>query len=156
MKVLVFSDSHGNTANMEKMIGLERPDQVLHLGDGYRDAQEIAARFPQLPVACVAGNCDSWGCGAPEERRLTLGGRTIFMVHGHRYQVKRGLLAAALAAREAQADILLFGHTHEALCQRDGALWILNPGSVRDPFRPSYGVILLDGDRTECALSPVS
>ena len=56
MKVLVFSDSHGNTANMEKMIGLERPDQVLHLGDGYRDAQEIAARFPQLPVACVPGD----------------------------------------------------------------------------------------------------
>lgn len=155
LKLLVFSDSHGNTANMEKTIALERPDQILHLGDGYRDIREIAGRFPQIPVACVAGNCDGYDCGAEEERRLTIAGRVILMTHGHRYQVKRGLLAAVCAAREAGANILLYGHTHQALCQKDGGLWILNPGSIRDPFRPSYGLILLDGERTECAVVPV-
>ena len=31
MKLLVFSDSHGNVANMEDAVRREEPDQVLHL-----------------------------------------------------------------------------------------------------------------------------
>ena len=33
MKLLIFSDSHGNVANMEDAVRLERPDRVLHMGD---------------------------------------------------------------------------------------------------------------------------
>ena len=55
-----------------------------------------------------------------------------------------------LAAREAGADILLFGHTHEPLCDFYDGLWILNPGSCRGGFRPTYGVISLTEGKTYC------
>ena len=155
MKILVFSDSHGNTAHMERAVELMRPDQVLHLGDVARDAQALARRFPQLPVTWVAGNCDGPGTGDPEQQLLTLEGRCILMTHGHRYQVKLSPYTAILAAKEAGAQILLFGHTHNAVCFREGGLWVMNPGSIRGPYSPSYGMILLDGEKTECALVPV-
>ena len=142
---------------MERMTELERPAQILFLGDGLSDAQALARRFPQIPVCCVAGNCDPYGCEVPTERTITLGGHVLFMTHGHRYQVKRDILTATYAAREAGAEVLLYGHTHEAYCRREQGLWIVNPGSVRDLFRPSYGVILIGEDGgLECAVSLVS
>ena len=156
MKILVFSDSHGDTSAMERMTELERPAQVLFLGDGLSDARALAQTFPQVPVCCVAGNCDPGGSGVPTERTVILGGHTLFMTHGHRYQVKRDILAATYAAREAGAEVLLYGHTHEAFCRRENGLWILNPGSVRELFHPSYGVILIGENGLECAVSPVS
>lgn len=49
MKLLVFSDSHGNVANMEDAVRREEPDQVLHLGDVVRDADALRRRFPTFP-----------------------------------------------------------------------------------------------------------
>ena len=38
-KLLVFSDSHGSTADMVRIVRSEKPDLVLHLGDhAYIDA----------------------------------------------------------------------------------------------------------------------
>ena len=53
-------------------------------------------------------------------------------------------------ARKAQADILLFGHTHRAYCQQEeDGLWVLNPGSSRK----SYGTIQLEGSQCLCTLT---
>ena len=41
-----------------------------------------------------------------------------------------GLYRLVCAARERQADILLFGHTHQPLIDYDDGLHILNPGSL--------------------------
>ena len=71
------------------------------------------------------------------------------MTHGHRYGVKSGYLRAIYAAREQQADLLLFGHTHYAECFQEGPLWVLNPGAARNG---SYGIITLSQDGMECCL----
>ena len=42
MKLLIFSDSHGNVANMADVVRLESPDRILHLGDMARDAEDLA------------------------------------------------------------------------------------------------------------------
>ena len=142
---------------MERAVELHRPDLILHLGDVVRDARVLAGRFPEIPLEYVAGNCDGYGGdGAPPSKCLTVEGRTIFMTHGHPYQVKLSPYHAILAAREAEAQILLFGHTHEAVCFQEGSLWVMNPGSARGPQRPGCGVILLDRDAVECAAVPCS
>ena len=38
LKLVLFSDSHGNVANMADVVRLEHPDRVLHMGDLARDA----------------------------------------------------------------------------------------------------------------------
>ena len=41
MKILVFSDSHGEKENMLLTVEAERPDAVFHLGDHWRDGEEL-------------------------------------------------------------------------------------------------------------------
>ena len=49
MKYLVLSDSHGNVDNMVRAVEREKPDGIIHLGDCWRDAEELHELFPRLP-----------------------------------------------------------------------------------------------------------
>ena len=149
MKLLVFSDSHGNTANMRAAAARERPDRILHLGDMVRDAQILSESCPDIPLEQVPGNCDYY-TGLPLQKIVDAEGKRILMTHGHLYHVKVGMGAAVEAALKAKVDVLLFGHTHEAVClERDG-LWIMNPGTIRGSLAPTYGVIELTDGRISC------
>ena len=64
-------------------------------------------------------------------------------------------LCAAMAAREAGARLLCFGHTHEALCEFENGLWIVNPGAAGSIARPTYAVAVLEGDGAVCYLSNI-
>lgn len=49
VKLLVISDSHGNTSLAEKVLKKhEDVDMVIHLGDYFRDANRLEELFPQL------------------------------------------------------------------------------------------------------------
>ena len=139
--------------HMQETILLERPDHVIHLGDHSSDAEQVRREFPALPVLSVKGNCDF----DPTERELAIaeiGGFRFFAAHGHRYGVKQGLLSFELAAREATADVALFGHTHHGFCDHYNGLWILNPGSCGSvSSRPSYGIIEISNGSLNCRLA---
>ena len=81
-----------------------------------------------------------------------LGGHRILMMHGHTRSVKHTTMNARYAAREAGADILLFGHTHYSMVDYDGTLYVMNPGSIGDYHVPTYGVITIEGTRTDCSV----
>lgn len=154
-KLLVFSDSHGNVANMADTVRLEQPDGILHLGDLVRDAQRLGEQFPQIPLLFVPGNCDGRRSDLPQERVFTQEGCRIMMAHGHQYHVKMGRSAAESAARQAGANILLFGHTHEPVCEFERGLWIVNPGSVGSLAAATYAVICLEEDGAVCYISRI-
>lgn len=143
MKLLVLSDSHGMLQFMCDAVEKEHPDYVIHLGDHDRDAEELARYYPQLPVTWVCGNCDRFS-DAPQTRTAVYGGKKIFFCHGHTLGVKGGLLRAVYAAREAGADVLLYGHTHIPIHDEADGLTVLNPGAcgAKNFFgKPTYGVI---------------
>ena len=148
MVILVLSDSHGAVNPMVRAVELTKPDQILHLGDVWRDGERLRARFPDIPMEQVPGNCD-FRPEAPAEQLLVLGGRRILMCHGHTYGVKTSLLSAGLAAQEQQLDLFLFGHTHRPLVDRRGQTLFLNPGSIGDPLRPSYGLVTIEGGKLD-------
>ncbi|MBR4098674.1 MAG: YfcE family phosphodiesterase [Clostridium sp.] len=145
MKILVFSDSHRSLGGMITAVEEHHPDQVIHLGDLQRDAEELSFAYPTLPVCMVPGNCDGWTTD-PLKRRITLANKHILLSHGHLWGVKRGYEAAIADARKAGVDILLFGHTHQAYCQLQDGLWIMNPGASRS----SYGIIQIDKGEIQC------
>ena len=150
LKILVFSDSHRSRSGMYRAVDQQQPDQIIHLGDLVEDAEELSWAYPKLPVCMVPGNCDGWTT-LPLKKEITLGGKSILLSHGHLWGVKSGSEAAIAAARAVKADILLFGHTHKALCQllEDG-LWVMNPGASRS----TYGLIQLEEDGVRCAVLP--
>ena len=148
MKWIVFSDSHGVAENMIRAVEREKPDLCFFLGDGERDLDALQRRFPALPVNAVRGNCDLFS-SLPTALVCTAGGLHIFMTHGHLYGVKhdpiyRELCEQALASN---ADVVLFGHTHEPFRDFTMGMALLNPGSIGPSTRPSYGLIRVDGGK---------
>lgn len=148
MKILVLSDSHGNLSHMERAVEREAPRLILHLGDCWRDAERLSARFPDIPLEQVPGNCD-FRPGEPAEKLLCLEDRRILLCHGHTYGVKQSLLTAGFAAEEQDLDLFLFGHTHRPLVDMRGKTLFLNPGSIGDHLRPFYGVVTLQNGRLD-------
>ena len=142
MKILVISDSHGDVVSIQKIISLHRDAELLiFLGDGLRDLAVATESIPStMATVSVCGNCDFFSLGslaARDEETLTVGGRRIFITHGHKYGVKGGLGTLAAAAFARGADIVLFGHTHEpheSFVEIDGrSIRLFNPGSVGRP-----------------------
>ena len=140
MKILVLSDVHGLVSYAERMVEREQPDEVIFLGDGLRDIEQSARFFPKVRFHFVKGNCDF--AGEKEEQCITLGGKSIYFTHGHRYNVKmeRALNYITLRAHAAQlgADIALFGHTHQPDLVFMSGICMMNPGAV---MAGKYGVI---------------
>ena len=142
MKLLILSDSHRKMNYMCRAVEKEQPDLIVHLGDHDRDAMRLSNRYPDIPLWSVSGNCD-YGAG-PERIVTDLEGVRFYVTHGHTLRVKYGLLRAELAAREAEANVLLFGHTHRPLCDWHSGLWIVNPGTCSGMGPVTYAVIELD------------
>jgi putative phosphoesterase len=147
MKVLIVSDSHGRSANLEKVIQKVSPiDLMLHLGD-FESGADYISLFAACPVEIVAGNNDFFA-DAPKEKILVLGNHTILMTHGHRYGVNFGTGRAKEAALQQGADILLYGHTHKPSIDLSSSVWAVNPGSISQPRqengKPSYIIMDID------------
>ena len=151
--IFVFSDSHGYSGNMLRVLSAGLPDLLLFLGDGELDLEPVRKRYPSLLIKTVRGNCDRYS-SSPEKLNFNYEGIRIFMTHGHTLGVKEDPSAfqLRLAALEADAGIVLFGHTHVPMCDYSLAMHILNPGTVGDVLSPSYGVIEIDGSSVRCQI----
>lgn len=131
MKILIVSDSHGDTAALREVITRENPDRVFHLGDMLRDAVRISEDFPTLPLDAVQGNCDTYsGEDGPEELLTTAGGVKFYLSHGHRCHVKMGTSLLLREGLRSGADVICFGHTHRPVCRQQNGIWLVNPGTV--------------------------
>ena len=149
MKLLVISDTHRNIENAVSLINKLKPDYVLHLGDVCEDSKRLCDIFPKLIVLSVIGNND-YSLMYPDfplERVFEIDNKKIFMCHGHKYRVKLGIYSLLLRAKELNADIALFGHTHEKLLEKEDGIIILNPGSTR-----SYGIIEINDEEIDVKL----
>jgi hypothetical protein len=143
IKLLIFSDSHGSVAPMLEAVERERPDEVVHLGDCLGDGEALAFACPGLPVVQVPGNCDGW-TDRPLTAQLEREGVRLLLGHGHQWRVKATEDLALAQARAVGASVLLYGHTHRAVCRREGGVLLLNPGTVGGvAARASYGVLEL-------------
>ena len=150
VKILVVSDTHRVIEKMLLAVELEKPDMVLHLGDHDADAIELSRIKPNLPICYVRGNCDSFSDSAIIYSH-SIGGVKIFATHGHKYNVKNGLLSFQYAAMEAGARVALYGHTHVAYCQEHYGKWIMNPGACGG-YRACYGLIEIKNDSVSCRI----
>jgi len=141
MKILVFSDSHNQTANMIEVIESRNDiDMVIHLGDLVRDVEEIESIYSNLKFEYVAGNND-WFSSAEKEKVLYIEGKRIFITHGNQYGVKNGYSDLIRKGASLQADAIFFGHTHIAYESIQDNILVVNPGSISQPAlrqEPSY------------------
>ena len=140
MRILVVSDTHSDVSNFERVLSKHRDiDVVIHCGDGASDVMEMKKLFPDRMFISVRGNCD-WCCESPNIEIITLEDKKLFITHGHIYDVKSSLLRLSLAAKEAGADMTLFGHTHIPTDIYEDGLYLLNPGSLKG-YKGHYALV---------------
>ena len=142
MRILVLSDSHGHLSRVMDMYNKTRCEAVIFLGDGLKDAQDLYKISGSVPVYMVCGNCDFFAGGTPDTQLLELEGRRVLITHGHRQNVKSGLLELKSQALRSHADIVLFGHTHQSLLTEQDGLLLANPGAASCG---KYAVLTLNG-----------
>lgn len=157
MRVGVFSDSHGDHEALDEL--LERMgalDAVCFLGDVARDAEHLQERLAgmpnQPPLYAVRGNNDYYStCTLPWELLIELNSVRIYMTHGHRLV---SLMNLAYKAQECGAQVALFGHTHQALCETAQGVLLLNPGSAGNFCRGGRArASVLEIDRGRCSVT---
>ena len=142
MKILVFSDSHGNDHRMALAVKKHKTAEIIiFCGDGHRDIEDLGRTFPKKKIFAVRGNCD-WCNDLPLLMTVELGGKRVMITHGHAQYVKEGIERLTALGHRENADIVLFGHTHRPLTTADGRMLIMNPGSVG--FDGCYGIIDID------------
>lgn len=145
-KILIFSDTHGSIDDCIDIINAEKSlDAVIHAGDCARDAEDLISIFPDVPIHYVSGNND-WRTSAPLNLLLKIGGKNIFVTHGHEYKVKYEYNFTTLAdkAKQHNADLVIFGHTHKPQTEYSGKMILLNSGSVR--FTRTYAEVEINGN----------
>ncbi len=144
-RILAFSDTHGdNTQCFEWIERIPGVNLILHAGDILRDAEDLAAVYPQTEY--VSGNND-FARFAPAEKILFCDGKNLFLTHGHTYGVKHGLRTLASAARLKGAQICVFGHTHVPYCGYEDGILLVNPGSSSGRYAAAATCAVIEIDQ---------
>ena len=143
-------------------------DALLCLGDSifeYSFSNAVVGRLRELDALTILGNHEEiflgesgerararadidrssldWLAGQPHRRALQIGGKRILMVHSTPWE-PRGAYVIPTSSQlerfgEADADIVLYGHTHLQVVRRVGRVLVVNPGSAGDARDPRNG-----------------
>jgi uncharacterized protein len=151
--VAIISDTHlprGSRALPEECVSLLREAElVLHAGDFVTVAALEDLREIGPPVEGIHGNMDEPELKQllPNQRVLNVGDVRIGMVHN---PGPRNGRATRLAAKFADCQAVVYGHTHVPQVERFEDVWILNPGSPTERrTAPIHAMLTLGVEGTE-------
>ncbi|MEK8088863.1 metallophosphoesterase family protein [Thermithiobacillus plumbiphilus] len=138
VRLAIVSDTHGQ---LDARIGelVAGCDLAVHAGD-IMGAAVLAALQPRLgQVLAVRGNNDvpeKWPgselallSGIPLEVSLMLPGGDLVVVHGDRAGPTK-TRHARLRALYPAARAIVYGHSHQLICDTAQTPWVLNPGAA--------------------------
>jgi len=140
-KLLVFSDTHGSVQTLKAVFDWAKkhspPNDTIcgaaFLGDGISDIQyaaNITGFFCDWKL--VRGNND-FGYSIPEAAVFDFAENRFFMCHGHHHNLYGGYHTLIAAARNTDANVALFGHSHVPSQNTENGVLLVNPGSVGRP-----------------------
>jgi putative phosphoesterase len=147
-RIGLISDTHGQLRSRvhEALSGVEL---ILHAGDV--GGSEILDELRLIaPVHAVAGNTDPPGL-YEAEFFIEIGGARIHVSHGH----ELGAPTPKRLAAAYDANVIVYGHTHQQLVTTLNDQLIVNPGAAgprRFKLSPSVGVLSISDGKTEVAI----
>jgi len=162
LKVGIVSDLHCNVAGLAQALSLIGDvDELICLGDSiweYRFSNEIARMLKERGAHAILGNHEEgflgpqgsrarqagwidrsllrWLAERPHRLELQFAGKKLLAVHSTPWEPRGAYVYphSSLLERfaEADADFVLYGHTHHQLVRRFGKVLVINPGSAGD------------------------
>ena len=152
-RIGLISDTHGQL-RPEVHAALAGVELILHAGDvgpdEILDELEIIA-----PVMAVYGNTDAPGRSRLRDAiELELDGLRVHVSHGHEV----GSPTPERLVAKYDADVIVYGHTHQQHVARLGDRLVVNPGAAgprRSRLEPSVAVLTIEAGRAEVELRPL-
>jgi putative phosphoesterase len=169
LKIGIVSDVHCNQAGLLQALDiLGDIDELICLGDSiyeYRFSNEVVRLLRDRGAHTILGNHEEgflgpqgararhpdwidrsllqWLAARPRRLELNVGGKKLLVVHSTPWE-PRGTYVyphSSLLERfgEADADFVLYGHTHHQLVRRIGKVLVINPGSAGEARDSSNG-----------------
>ena len=149
MRIGIISDTHiprrGNTLPQFVLEAFSNVDMILHAGD-INDWSVLRELNELAPTTAIAGNTDSPAMADILGQKITLelDGFQVGLTHGH---LGRGKTTPERALHTfPDADVIVFGHSHQPYNKDHNGQLLLNPGSATDPRgepRPSVAILTL-------------
>ena len=131
----ILSDSHGHL-HPEIKETVNRCDYIIHAGDIF-NAGVLEQLQPEKALIAVAGNNDfpaMWKkeeaaivSALPDTDSLNVPGGTIAIEHGHRLGNHPD--HDDLRQTYPDARLIVYGHTHHRVFDREKQPWVINPGA---------------------------
>lgn len=132
MRILIVSDTHRkDDLYLDLVKQLQPIDHVIHCGDT-EGSEALIRKAVICPVDIVKGNNDFF-CDLPKEIETEIGNYKVWITHGNNYFVTVNSEWIKEEARSRNVDIVMYGHTHMPVVQKDGDLIVVNPGSLTYP-----------------------
>jgi len=164
-KILVLADSHTDINTMRGGVDIEKPDVIIHLGDHIADAALLNKVYPLIKMYNVLGNTDAKNENEEEWiKYVDICGKRIMLTHGNIF-LNESTISADISTifnndnRSANADIILFGHTHAPYINYRYNRWVMNPGSIRripgKNIHATYGILKIDSGKIQCGIIEV-
>lgn len=162
MFIGIVSDIHCNAPALRRALGLMgEVDELICLGDSiseYRFSNEVVQLLHDRRFIAIQGNHEQmffssagararaapgvdprlmeWLSHQPRERLIRREGKTLLLVHSTPWAPGGQYVGAHHRDferfAESDADVVLYGHTHQPVVQRVGATLVINPGSARE------------------------
>jgi len=153
---------------MQALAILGDVDELICLGDSiyeYRFSNEVVRLLRDREAHTILGNHEEgflgpqgararqpdwidrslvrWLAERPKRLELMIGGKKLLVVHSTPWEPRGAYVYphSSLLARfgEAEADFVLYGHTHHQLVRRVGHVLVINPGSAGEARDTSNG-----------------
>lgn len=134
MKVGVLSDSHDHLALLRKALDVlkqEGAELILHAGDYVAPFSVAVLAELSIPWWGVLGNNDGEILGIFQKSEGRIKAPFLELEErGYRIFVSHFYQPAKLAFLSGRYDLVVYGHTHEAIIKEEGERLLVNPGEV--------------------------
>jgi putative phosphoesterase len=176
VRIGIVSDLHCNAEGLSRALDIiGDTDELICLGDSiyeYRFSNEVIAMLRTRGAKVILGNHEEvffglhgsraraaqwidrplfgWLAERPHRLELDCSGKKLLAVHSTPWEPRGAYVyphSGELAQfAEADADFVLYGHTHHQLVRRIGRVLVINPGSAGEARDPT------NGRRLSCAV----
>lgn len=161
MKLVVISDSHGTNENVIKISHLANKmgvSKIIHLGDDYDDAELLIEEG--FEVERVPGVFSSYYTekDIANRRIIEINGWKILLTHTkehHENDLPFDIKPEEVINNE-KVDIVLYGHTHIPAIEKQGNVYLVNPGHLKEwdkkGYKPSFAILVVDEKTVEISI----
>jgi putative phosphoesterase len=151
LKIGVISDTHARDIRgipAPVLTALTGVDLIVHAGD-FTERAVLEGLKTLGEVKAVCGNMDSGELKGmlPRQDLFVVGGKRVGLIHGSAapWGIENRVRNAF-----SDADIIIFGHSHQACNKYLKGSLLFNPGRARD----SFGILEI-GDEIKAEIRPV-